>query len=243
MATSFECDILLLDEWIGAGDDQFQAKASKRMDALVERSGITVIASHRRTLLQKVCNLGLWLDGGHQRAFGPINEVLEAMDAAQTERAAPQPRPAPQVETQAPAAETAPEQPAAPVDPLRLFRQRIDDLKTIRNALESYRADHGGYPDTENAWISVAHRQTLDWFIELVPQYLSDVPRDPLSTWMPEAPQYLYKSNGIGYKLIAHKTGDAELVSAAVAVRRDPKRTFGTACWAYGYWTSDYQDQ
>lgn len=84
MATAFSPDVLLLDEWIGAGDERFQKKASARMHEVVEQSGITVLASHRRALVKEVCNLGLWLDGGEQRAFGPIEDVYASMDAATT---------------------------------------------------------------------------------------------------------------------------------------------------------------
>lgn len=79
-ATSFSPQILLLDEWIGAGDEGFQAKATKRMGDLVAQAGITVIASHKRQLIKKVCNLGLWLDAGEMRAIGPIEDVYEQWD-------------------------------------------------------------------------------------------------------------------------------------------------------------------
>ena len=39
-ATTFEPEILLMDEWIGAGDPAFQEKASQRMAALADRAGI-----------------------------------------------------------------------------------------------------------------------------------------------------------------------------------------------------------
>lgn len=79
-ATAFSPEILLLDEWIGAGDEDFQRKAATRMTTLVAESGITVIASHKRQLIKKVCTLGLWLDGGEMRAFGPIDDVYEQWD-------------------------------------------------------------------------------------------------------------------------------------------------------------------
>lgn len=91
IATSFDPDILLLDEWLGAGDREFRAKASRRMDDLVARAGVTVVASHSRNLLAKVCTLGLWLHRGELRAFGPIDEVFDAMDQAE-EEARPKPR-------------------------------------------------------------------------------------------------------------------------------------------------------
>lgn len=81
IATSFAPEILLLDEWIGAGDANFQRKAAERMNSLVVQSGITVIASHNRNLLQNVCDMGMWLDQGVMRAFGPIKDVYKEMDA------------------------------------------------------------------------------------------------------------------------------------------------------------------
>ena len=56
IATSFEPQILIMDEWIGAGDASFQAKAKRRMDELAERAGIVVLASHSEELIQKTCN-------------------------------------------------------------------------------------------------------------------------------------------------------------------------------------------
>ena len=82
IATAFSPEILLLDEWIGAGDVEFREKAQERMHSLVSQSGITVIASHNRALLRAVCDYGLWLDRGVMRAFRPIDEVYELYDAA-----------------------------------------------------------------------------------------------------------------------------------------------------------------
>ena len=81
IATAFSPEILLLDEWIGAGDSNFQKKAAERMNALVDGAGITVIASHNRALLKRVCDTGIWLDQGVMRAFGPIEDVYKEMDA------------------------------------------------------------------------------------------------------------------------------------------------------------------
>jgi len=81
IATSFSPEILLLDEWIGAGDANFQAKAADRMNSLVHEAGITVIASHNRSLLRRVCDIGIWLDQGKLMAYGPIDDVYAKLDA------------------------------------------------------------------------------------------------------------------------------------------------------------------
>jgi lipopolysaccharide transport system ATP-binding protein len=76
-ATAFRPDILLLDEWIGAGDARFQARARERMDAFVADAGIVVLASHSQSILRQVCNKALLLDGGEVRYFGEVDEALK----------------------------------------------------------------------------------------------------------------------------------------------------------------------
>ncbi|WP_245951744.1 ABC transporter ATP-binding protein [Mesorhizobium loti] len=63
-ATALEPEILLMDEWIGAGDASFQEKAKRRMDELAEKAGIIVLASHDDALIQRVCTKKMTLRAG-----------------------------------------------------------------------------------------------------------------------------------------------------------------------------------
>ncbi|MER9196496.1 ATP-binding cassette domain-containing protein [Mesorhizobium australicum] len=63
-ATTLEPEILLMDEWIGAGDASFQDKAKRRMDELAEKAGIIVLASHDDALIQRVCTKKMTLRAG-----------------------------------------------------------------------------------------------------------------------------------------------------------------------------------
>ena len=56
IATSLGSEILLMDEWIAAGDEKFLARANQRLHGLVERSNILVLASHSAELLRSICN-------------------------------------------------------------------------------------------------------------------------------------------------------------------------------------------
>lgn len=57
--------------------------------------------------------------------------------------------------------------------------KRIQDLKQIQIALEMYRDDNGGYPNT-TAWVlSNSNWDTLKNF--LVPKYISKLPTDPIN--------------------------------------------------------------
>ena len=74
VATALEPEILLMDEWIGAGDPAFQDKARARMGELTEKAGIIVIASHNHQLLKRVCNKVLELEAGKVKAFQSAEE-------------------------------------------------------------------------------------------------------------------------------------------------------------------------
>ena len=83
LATAFKYDILLLDEWLGAGDKRMQEKAAERMSEFVAASSITVLASHSDRLLKRVCNLGMVLVHGKDVFFGPIEEALDLYEEMQ----------------------------------------------------------------------------------------------------------------------------------------------------------------
>ena len=72
IATSFHPEILLMDEWIGAGDHDFQEKAKARLDAMIDRAGIIVLASHNDALIKKVCNKVMTLEHGTIRSLETI---------------------------------------------------------------------------------------------------------------------------------------------------------------------------
>lgn len=74
--TAFQPEILIMDEGIIVGDEQFQRTARARVDELLAKTGIVVLASHSNELLRKNCTHGLWLDNGIPKKFGPIEEVL-----------------------------------------------------------------------------------------------------------------------------------------------------------------------
>ncbi len=78
VATAIDPDILILDEGLGAGDARFIERAKQRVDALIARSSIVVLASHSEGLVRDVCNRALLLVSGRIAAEGPIDEVFEA---------------------------------------------------------------------------------------------------------------------------------------------------------------------
>jgi ABC-type polysaccharide/polyol phosphate transport system ATPase subunit len=77
ISTSVQHDIMLMDEWVGAGDSDFMAKAKERMQSRVGGSKIVVLASHSVGLLRDMCNKGIVLEGGKLAHVGDITSSLK----------------------------------------------------------------------------------------------------------------------------------------------------------------------
>ena len=76
VATCYEPELLLMDEWISAGDAHFMTKARERIDSFVKKASVLVLASHNLDVCRRWCNKGVWMDRGSVRAFGPVEEVV-----------------------------------------------------------------------------------------------------------------------------------------------------------------------
>jgi len=77
-STAVRPEILIMDEWLSTGDEDFKERANKRMQDLVDSTKILVLASHSRELLAKNCNRVLWLEHGRIKMDGSPDAVLSA---------------------------------------------------------------------------------------------------------------------------------------------------------------------
>lgn len=77
IATAIDPEILLLDEGLGAGDARFASRAAKRVDELISRSSIVVLASHSDGLIRQICNRAILLEQGRVVADGATEGVLD----------------------------------------------------------------------------------------------------------------------------------------------------------------------
>jgi len=75
VSTSVRPQILVLDEWLSTGDEEFKHRAEKRMVEVVDATDILILASHSRQLLEENCTRVLWLEHGKVRMDGPCKEV------------------------------------------------------------------------------------------------------------------------------------------------------------------------
>lgn len=75
VSTVVRPQILLMDEWLSVGDEQFREKAENRLLEIVLASEILVLATHSRALALKTCNKAVWLDHGRIVAFDSVEVV------------------------------------------------------------------------------------------------------------------------------------------------------------------------
>ncbi len=76
MATASSPEILLMDEWILAGDAVFIEKAKERVEGMVRHADILVLASHSPSILAEWCNRLIWLESGQIKSDGLPVDVL-----------------------------------------------------------------------------------------------------------------------------------------------------------------------
>jgi ABC-type polysaccharide/polyol phosphate transport system ATPase subunit len=76
LATQLNPEILLIDEVLAVGDEQFQRKSFFRMRKLIEKGSLVVIVSHNTTLLEQLCNRIVLLDAGRIAADGEAPRII-----------------------------------------------------------------------------------------------------------------------------------------------------------------------
>lgn len=77
-STSINPEILIMDEWLSTGDEDFKERANARMRNLVDETKILVLASHSKELLLKNCNRVIWLEHGRVKLDGDPTQVLSS---------------------------------------------------------------------------------------------------------------------------------------------------------------------
>ena len=82
-------NILLMDEWISAGDKHFVEKAQERLEAQVSVCRALVLASHSEKIVSEICTHGLVLKSGRMIFYGKIDDALNFYDQMKPTNSAP----------------------------------------------------------------------------------------------------------------------------------------------------------
>ena len=77
IATAIAPDILLLDEVLGTGDEEFRARSQQRIRDLVARARAIVLVTHDLNSVAEYCNRALLMEKGRVLFEGPPQETVE----------------------------------------------------------------------------------------------------------------------------------------------------------------------
>ncbi len=76
VAFQVDPDILLLDEILGVGDEEFRRKSTKVMREKISSNKTIVFVSHQAAMIRQLCNRAVWIEEGVSKAEGTPSEVL-----------------------------------------------------------------------------------------------------------------------------------------------------------------------
>lgn len=77
-ATIVNPEILIVDEILSVGDENFQRKSQARMKEMMSGGTTVLLVSHMLSQIREMCDRVIWLDGGHVKMIGPAQEVCDA---------------------------------------------------------------------------------------------------------------------------------------------------------------------
>lgn len=74
-----ETDILLVDEVLSVGDEQFRKKSFKKMKELInDKKRTVIIVSHNLGQIQELCTSVIWLHDGCIKEYGETKKVISS---------------------------------------------------------------------------------------------------------------------------------------------------------------------
>ncbi len=76
ISLSVPAEIMVMDEWLSVGDEEFQKTAQGEMARMIDESSIVVLASHDLELLGQTTQTSIVLEGGRTSFIGPTDEAI-----------------------------------------------------------------------------------------------------------------------------------------------------------------------
>nr|WP_214801056.1 teichoic acids export ABC transporter ATP-binding subunit TagH [Exiguobacterium sp. s194] len=75
ISINIDPDILVIDEALSVGDQTFTDKCLAKMNEFKDQGKTIFFISHSVSQVRQFCTLGLWLEFGEVREYGPVEEV------------------------------------------------------------------------------------------------------------------------------------------------------------------------
>ena len=70
-------DILLVDEILSVGDENFRRKCASKINELKEKGVTFVIVSHSMAQVKSLCQKAIWIENSKVMGYGEVNEIVD----------------------------------------------------------------------------------------------------------------------------------------------------------------------
>lgn len=81
IAIDVEPQILLVDEILSVGDENFRRKCADKIDELRQNGVSFVIVSHNMDQVKRLCQKALWIENSHVMGYGEVNDICAQYSA------------------------------------------------------------------------------------------------------------------------------------------------------------------
>lgn len=89
IAVTVDPELLIVDEIVAVGDEEFQRKCFDHLHELHKRGTTIVIVSHALSIIENLCDQAAWLDHGHVKTTGEARSVVRGyLDSVNEDEAA-----------------------------------------------------------------------------------------------------------------------------------------------------------
>ena len=70
-------EVILVDEVLGVGDQNFRAKSTRAIKELIRSNRTIILASHDLGTIRELCDRAIWIDAGRTRVIAETDTVLQ----------------------------------------------------------------------------------------------------------------------------------------------------------------------
>ena len=78
IAINVDPDVLVVDEVLSVGDEEFQRKSFQKFRELKKQGKTIILVTHAMPVVRDLCDTATWLDRGALQQSGATNEVVDA---------------------------------------------------------------------------------------------------------------------------------------------------------------------
>ncbi|RLP54814.1 MAG: ABC transporter ATP-binding protein [Ketobacter sp.] len=75
-AIQVDPDVLLVDEILGVGDEDFRKRSSAEMKRLIRSEKTVVLVSHSAPVIKELCSVGVWVNDGLVTVYDSVDEAF-----------------------------------------------------------------------------------------------------------------------------------------------------------------------